>query len=268
MCNYAAEASPVPCISYLRSEEPAPSKRKVSTEFSNQSEHSKRHTALIYQLKANIERILAPCSMLNDPTNTKYVRAKKYVCPLESCSKAYTRPSLLQQHRRTHTNERPFACLEPGCDKRFFRNSHLQVHKHTHAKEKPLKCSVCHKGFITNQQLLRHTKTHKPEYLCPYDCGSRFTDGEAMTNHVLENHMNSDVLFSYPSEELSESLTDRTSDTISPSMVGSERISEDCFSNLYCKQPECVGHEAYESISHLIEHYDTYHSFVPPCLFQ
>lgn len=258
----------MPCISYLRSEEPAPSKRKVSTEFSNQSEHSKRHTALIYQPKANIERILAPCSMLNDPTNTKYVRAKKYVCPLESCSKAYTRPSLLQQHRRTHTNERPFACLEPGCDKRFFRNSHLQVHKHTHAKEKPLKCSVCHKGFITNQQLLRHTKTHKPEYLCPYDCGSRFTDGEAMTNHVLENHMNSDVLFSYPSEELSESLTDRTSDTISPSMVGSERISEDCFSNLYCKQPECVGHEAYESISHLIEHYDTYHSFVPPCLFQ
>lgn len=208
--------------------------------------------------------------MLTEPENTKYVRPKKYVCPLESCAKAYTRPSLLQQHRRTHTNERPFACPEPGCGKRFFRNSHLQVHKHIHAKEKPLKCSVCNKGFITNQQLLRHTKTHKAEFLCPYDCGSQFTDGGTMTSHVLENHMNSDVLFpSYASEGLSESLSESThSHSTSPSIVGSERVGEDIFSDLHCKEPECAEYDAYESIAHLIEHYDNFHSFVPPGLFQ
>ena len=85
-----------------------------------------------------------------------------------------------------------------------------------------------------------------------------------MTSHVLENHMNSDVLFpSYASEGLSESLSESThSHSTSP------RVGEDIFSDLHCKEPECAEYDAYESIAHLIEHYDNFHSFVPPGLFQ
>lgn len=193
-------------------------------------------------------------------------RPKKYICPLQSCSKAYDRPSLLQQHRRSHANDRPFACPEPGCDKRFFRNSHLQVHRFTHSDKKPLKCCICHRGFTTNQQLSRHLNTHKLEFDCPYICGSHFRSGDDMSTHILENHISSEVLLPPFSDTLADG-TDNIAST-SPSLLGREAFGPEFFSDLHCKEPECIGVDAYESISHLTEHYDNFHSFIPPGLFQ
>ncbi|CCH42880.1 Zinc finger protein [Wickerhamomyces ciferrii] len=85
-------------------------------------------------------------------------RPKKFHCDFQGCTKSYTRPCLLEQHIRTHSNERPFKC--PECPKSFFRDSHLKVHTWTHSDEKPLKCSTCSKGFVTSQQLSRHMKKH------------------------------------------------------------------------------------------------------------
>ena len=38
-------------------------------------------------------------------------------------------------HRRSHTDEKPFAC--PDCDKKFKRSSGLNVHRRIHIGEKP-----------------------------------------------------------------------------------------------------------------------------------
>ncbi|KAH3684727.1 hypothetical protein WICPIJ_004313 [Wickerhamomyces pijperi] len=88
-------------------------------------------------------------------------REKKFRCDEPDCFKSYTRPSLLEQHKRSHTNERPYQCRE--CQKRFFRETHLKSHIWTHSSTKPLSCPQCNKGFITNQQLTRHRRAHHPE---------------------------------------------------------------------------------------------------------
>ncbi|KAH3674899.1 hypothetical protein WICMUC_002972 [Wickerhamomyces mucosus] len=97
---------------------------------------------------------------MNSINKTKK-RPNKYKCLISSCGKAYSRPSLLAQHMRAHSNERPFKC--PNCSKSFLRESHLKTHSWTHSDDKPIKCSYCSKTFVTNQQLWRHIKSNHPD---------------------------------------------------------------------------------------------------------
>ena len=59
----------------------------------------------------------------------KRSKKKVYKCQFEGCHREFTRPCLLQQHRYSHTNERPYICDVEGCGKRFMRPCHLKVHK-------------------------------------------------------------------------------------------------------------------------------------------
>lgn len=120
-------------------------------------------------------------------------RPKKYHCDFEGCLKAYSRPCLLEQHIRTHSNERPFKCGQ--CGKAFFRDSHLKVHLWTHSSDKPLRCEICSKGFVTSQQLGRHVKTHSiDEFKCPYECDESFPTNDKLSEHMLSTHIMSDFV--------------------------------------------------------------------------
>nr|XP_023908576.1 transcription factor IIIA-like [Quercus suber]POF15483.1 transcription factor iiia [Quercus suber] len=137
-------------------------------------------------------------------TSTSAKRTKDYVCELAGCGKAFDRPVKLEIHRRTHTNERPYACGEDDCDKTFQRKEHLTRHiKDKHSDERPHICSYsvtnafgesvqCAKSFHTAAKLRRHVAAHeeKEQTKCSEPgCGKIFRRQETLQRHILQNHL-------------------------------------------------------------------------------
>ncbi|KDR75265.1 hypothetical protein GALMADRAFT_226933 [Galerina marginata CBS 339.88] len=149
--------------------------------------------------------------------NTK----KCFRCTFQGCEKAYTKPSRLGEHERSHTGQRPFACdkceksylrethlhaharshlpesARPfpcervGCEKRFWTSQHLQVHHSSHDGAKPYKCSEtgCHEAFSKHHLLRAHIcSEHAPPGTKPYQCGYEGCARSFNTNQHLRTH--------------------------------------------------------------------------------
>ncbi|KAJ5179191.1 hypothetical protein N7492_002401 [Penicillium capsulatum] len=131
-------------------------------------------------------------------TSSRYPsELKTHRCPFEGCTKAFNRPARLQEHIRSHNDERIFKCTNEGCDKTFLRASHLAHHvKSAHTQVRDYVCdrSGCGKSFVTGSRLRRHIAAHdgRDKYRCTEypPCDETFRKHSTLQKHITTVHLN------------------------------------------------------------------------------
>ncbi|EKM81859.1 hypothetical protein AGABI1DRAFT_36172 [Agaricus bisporus var. burnettii JB137-S8] len=110
---------------------------------------------------------------------------RPFQCP--DCLQNFSEAATLQQHRRRHTQEKPYKCDFPGCGKSFAITGALTIHKRVHNGQKPFKCTYCGRGFAESSNLSKHLRTHTGErpYVCPEpECSKAFARPDQLTRHM------------------------------------------------------------------------------------
>ncbi|GLG99973.1 Gs1-like protein, partial [Gryllus bimaculatus] len=113
------------------------------------------------------------------------VYTKYYGC--EECGKCFSNKKVLESHRATHSDARPFVCTE--CGKSFRQQSALYVHNRSHMPESVKNrypCDQCDKRFSTKPNLVTHKRIHTGirNFTCD-QCGKSFIQKGNLDAHLL-----------------------------------------------------------------------------------
>lgn len=107
---------------------------------------------------------------------------KNFGCDI--CGRMFATRRNVEEHRRIHTNERPYIC--DLCGKSFKQKASLFVHNRSHTDSFPFRCSYCNQGFRTRPPLLIHVTRHTGEKPYPCDiCGRCFRIKYELKRHKL-----------------------------------------------------------------------------------
>lgn len=130
-------------------------------------------------------------------TSSKFPsQLKTRLCPFEGCHKAFNRPARLEEHIRSHNNERLYECRYDNCDKTFLRASHLNHHvKSAHTGVRDYVCDRpgCGKSFVTGSRLRRHIAAHdgQDKHRCTEypPCRETFRKHSTLQKHITTAHL-------------------------------------------------------------------------------
>uniref|UniRef100_A0A183TBQ3 Transcriptional repressor scratch 1 n=1 Tax=Schistocephalus solidus TaxID=70667 RepID=A0A183TBQ3_SCHSO len=119
---------------------------------SNLSRHKQTHRSLDSQLAKKCPH----CGKLyvSMPALSMHILTHDLRHQCDICGKAFSRPWLLQGHRRAHTGEKPYGCAH--CGRAFADRSNLRAHMQTHSTLKHFECPRCKKTFALKTYLTKH----------------------------------------------------------------------------------------------------------------
>lgn len=83
-------------------------------------------------------------------THNENYKKKSHVCHI--CSKSFAYPSILAEHMKNHTGERPYLCSI--CGKSFRQSGALHYHQRIHNGYKPFTCQICNENFMSQSKYL------------------------------------------------------------------------------------------------------------------
>jgi hypothetical protein len=116
-----------------------------------------------------IEDIMPFSFVVTVTTPAPKVHKALFVC--STCQRSFTRRTILVNHERTHTGEKPFSCSLDGCGKTFAQQGDKTRHEQAQHAEKTFRCGSlrnaspswgCGKTFRRKDGLLEHhSKTKK-----------------------------------------------------------------------------------------------------------
>lgn len=134
--------------------------------------------------------------------NTRPCDEKTIECDFKGCVKKFNRHAKLEDHLRSHFNDRAFVCSHEGCDKAYFRMPALKEHLTcVHSTKRPYICdrSDCGKSFAKAQRLQRHKETHEghDRFRCTAHppCSDHFRKRQTLQRHIRTAHLG---LMAYP----------------------------------------------------------------------
>jgi uncharacterized Zn-finger protein len=109
---------------------------------------------------------------LSTGSKHKYKDPSKFRFKCDRCDKSFTRSTTLREHRRSHSNDRPWACQL--CPTRFVRLKDRNRHEALQHAQKRIECGIsiqspagelwewgCHQRFAREDGLISHLRTEK-----------------------------------------------------------------------------------------------------------
>ncbi|CAH0716856.1 unnamed protein product, partial [Brenthis ino] len=109
-------------------------------------------------------------------------------CPV--CSRTFRSASVLDEHVRVHTGERPFPC--DVCGVAFRRLTAMKNHRLIHTGIRPWVCTRCPKRFRIKSDLRTHIKLKHPAHLAVIEIEGMHCSPEDIYQHLAVNNIPQD----------------------------------------------------------------------------